>query len=355
MPNSSPEPYLDLTDEEVFARISAARAALGGDALVLGHHYQTEAVVRFADVRGDSYELSKKAAGSDARLIVFCGVHFMAESADILTRPEQTVVMPDLDAGCPMADMASLGELESAWVQLAELGRPDELFLPVTYINSRAEVKAFCGLHGGLICTSANAGKALTWALQQRPKTFFLPDQHLGHNTALAQGIPPEEITLWDPVLPLGGNTREALRQARVLLWKGHCHVHTRFSPAHVAQARQAHPGALVVVHPECVHEVVAASDAAGSTGFIVRYIENAPPGSTIIVGTEINLITRLARQYRDRTILPLVSSMCPNMYKNSPRDLLHVLENPGRVNVVRVADEVREPARLALQRMLDL
>ncbi len=349
------EPYSDLSDDEVFARIAAARAALGDDALVLGHHYQTEAVVRFADLKGDSYELSKKAAESHARLIVFCGVHFMAEAADILTRPEQTVVMPDLEAGCPMADMASRGELESAWVQLAELGNPDDLFLPVTYINSRAEVKAFCGLHGGLICTSANAGKALTWALQRRPKVFFLPDQHLGRNTALAQGIPPAEITLWDPVLPLGGNSLAVLRQARILLWKGHCHVHTRFSTAQVRQARQAHPEAKVVVHPECPQEVVAASDAAGSTGFIVRYVEAAPPGSTIVIGTEINLITRLARQYRDRTILPLVSSMCPNMYKNSPRDLLHVLENPGRVNVVRVADEIREPARLALQRMLDL
>ncbi|NLI78341.1 MAG: quinolinate synthase NadA [Candidatus Riflebacteria bacterium] len=349
------EPFQDLSDQEVERRILAARASLGDQTIILGHHYQAEAVIRFADVIGDSYELAKKAAQSSARLIVFCGVHFMAESADILTRDDQTVVMPDLDAGCPMADMASRGEVEGAWVQLAELGRPDDLFLPVTYINSQADVKAFCGAHGGITCTSANAPKALRWALERRPKILFLPDQHLGRNTALAQGFRPEEIALWQPHLPLGGNTREGLARARILLWNGHCHVHSRFAVEHVAQARRDHPGAKVIVHPECCHEVVAASDLAGSTGVIVKVVKEAPAGSAWVIGTEVNLVSRLAREEPGKTILPLVSSMCPNMYKNSARDLLHVVENPGRINVVKVSGDVREPARLALQRMLDL
>lgn len=349
------EPFQELSDNEVGVRIRSARAALGSDALLLGHHYQTEAVVAFVDVKGDSYELSKRAAQSSARLIVFCGVHFMAESADILTREDQTVVIPDLDAGCPMANMASIGEVESAWIQLADASNPDETFLPVTYINSLADVKAFCGKHGGIVCTSANAGKAMHWAQERRPKIFFLPDQHLGRNTALAQGFRPEEIALWEPQLPLGGNSSEALARARVLLWNGHCHVHSRFSMSHLEEARRQHPEAKVIVHPECRHELVAASDASGSTGFIAKFVEAAPSGATIVIGTEINLINRLARENPGKKILPLIPSMCPNMYKNSTRDLLYVLENPGKVNVVKVDSAVREPARLALQRMLEL
>ncbi|HNV69376.1 MAG TPA: quinolinate synthase NadA [Candidatus Ozemobacteraceae bacterium] len=340
-------------EREVIERIHAHKRRLGSDLVILGHHYQTDTVIQCADFTGDSLELARHAAATTARLIVFCGVHFMAESADILTRPDQTVVLPNADAGCPMADMASVDELESAWLQLGRIMSPDEQIMPVTYINSGAAVKAFCGLRGGLTCTSANARKILTWALTKRPVVFFFPDEHLGRNTALSLGIPHDQMLVWNPAQPFGGNTPDQLRKARVLLWQGHCHVHSRFRRVHVEQARLAHPQALVAVHPECRSEVAQAADATGSTGFLITYVDQAPPGSTIIVGTEINLVGRLARTRLDRTVLPLGQGLCPNMFKNTAADVLEVIEQEGRKNAIRVAAEIAEPARVALNRML--
>lgn len=342
-----------FSEAEIADRIRAHKKRLGKDLVILGHHYQTDAVIQFADHIGDSLELARHAAATQARLIVFCGVHFMAESADILTRPDQIVVLPNADAGCPMADMASPDELESAWIQLARVMSPETQVMPVTYINSAAAVKAFCGIRGGVTCTSANAGKILGWALRERPVVFFFPDEHLGRNTSLALGLKPEQLLTWNPALPFGGNTSESLKKARVLLWQGHCHVHSRFRKIHVEQARQAYPEARIAVHPECRAEVVQAADAFGSTGFLVQYVDQAPPGSTLVVGTEINLVGRLARTRLDRTIVPLGQGLCPNMFKNTAADLLEVIEGDGRKNAIRVPTSIAEPARLALSRML--
>ena len=342
-------------DEELVEAIRARKASLGQELLILTHHYQRPEIVSLGDYRCDSFGLSQKAAANrEARHIVFCGVHFMAESAAILAQHHQTVQIPDPKAGCLMADMVALEAVEMAWEELAEVIGIKGL-IPIVYMNSEAALKAFCGSRGGLVCTSANARLALRWGLSRGEKVFFFPDQHLGRNTGYQLGLAPEDMVVWDPEAPLGGNRPETLRRARLILWDGHCHVHTRFQVEHILAMRQAFPDARVVVHPECTAEVVDLADASGSTGFIVKYVQEAPPGATIIIGTEINLVHRLALEYPDRRVLDLAYSLCPNMFKITLDKLLATLDHLGERHVVMVSEEVRENARVALNRMLDL
>lgn len=364
LPKAIPPSHLDRRpppllyaeeDKEVRQAILARKAALGEELLILTHHYQRPEIVALGDYRGDSLALAQKAAAHHrARYIVFCGVHFMAESAAILAQPHQTVQLPDLRAGCQMADMVSLEAAELAWAELSEV-IPLGGLIPVVYVNSDAELKAFCGQRGGMTCTSANAGAALRWALSRGQKVFFFPDQHLGRNIARRLGLAPQEMVVWNPEEPLGGNRPQDLRRARLLLWDGYCHVHTRFQAEHVRVIREAYPEARIVVHPECTAEVVDLADACGSTGFIVNYVREAPVGATIVIGTEINLVRRLAQEYPDRRVLDLAYSLCPNMFRITPEKLLQVLEKPGTLQVVRVPEQIREYARLALTRMLSL
>jgi quinolinate synthase len=342
-------------DEELLDAIRTRKMALGQALLILTHHYQRPEIVGVGDFRGDSFGLSQKAAvNRKARHIVFCGVHFMAESAAILAQPHQTVQIPDPKAGCLMADMVSLEAVEMAWEELAEVIDTASL-IPLVYMNSEAALKAFCGGRGGLVCTSSNARAALTWGLSREDKVFFFPDQHLGRNIGRQLGLAPEDMVVWDPEAPLGGNRPEDLHRAKLILWDGHCHVHTRFQVEHVLAMREAFPGATVVVHPECPADVVDLADASGSTGFIVKYVQEASPGDTIIIGTEINLVRRLALEYPDRRVLDLAYSLCPNMFRITLDKLLAALDHLGERHVVTVPGEVRENARLALNRMLDL
>lgn len=341
-------------EDELLEAILARKEALGDELLILTHHYQRQEIVGVGDYRGDSFGLSRKAAASKARHILFCGVHFMAESAAILARPHQTVQIPDPHAGCLMADMAALEAVEMAWEELAEVISIKSL-IPVVYMNSEAGLKAFCGSRGGLVCTSSNAWAALRWGLSRGEKVFFLPDQHLGRNTAHRLGLTPADLVVWDPEEPLGGNRPDDLRRARLILWDGHCHVHTRFQVEHLLTMREAYPEAKIVVHPECTAEVVALADASGSTDFIVNYVREAQPGATIIIGTEINLVQRLALEHPDRQVLDLAYSLCPNMFKITLAKLLETLDHPGERNVVTVPADVKESARLALDRMLAL
>jgi len=342
-------------DEELIEAVLVRKAALGRELLILTHHYQRPEIVGLGDYRGDSFGLSQKAAANrEARHIVFCGVHFMAQSAAILAQPHQTVQIPDPKAGCLMADMVALDAVEIAWEELTEVMDTASL-IPLVYMNSEAALKAFCGRRGGLVCTSANARTTLRWGLSRGEKVFFFPDQHLGRNTGYQLGLGPEDMVVWDPEAPLGGNRPEDLRRARLILWDGHCHVHTRFQVEHVLAMRQAFPDAKVVVHPECTAEVVDLADASGSTGFIVNYVREAPPGATIIIGTEINLVHRLTLEYPDRRVLDLAYSLCPNMFKITLDKLLAALDHLGERHVVTVPEEVRDNARIALNRMLDL
>ena len=355
------------SDPTLVARAQAAKAALGDRVFVLGHHYQREDIIQFADYRGDSFNLARWAAErGDAEFIVFCGVHFMAESADILSQPHQTVVLPNMSAGCSMADMADPDDVYAAWDELeAALGnRKSEIgnrVIPVTYMNSAASLKAFCGRNGGIVCTSSNAGKVYDWAFERGSKLLFFPDQHLGRNTGVKTGIPLDEMVLWDYTLPfgsLGGNTVEQLERARVILWKGHCSVHRRFTVAQIEKARREHPGIKVIVHPECTMEVVQAADMDGSTEVITRTITEAPAGSKWAIGTEINLVSRLARENPDKTVFCLDPVVCPcaTMYRIHPAYLAWTLDElaDGRVvNQVRVDDETARDAKVALERML--
>ena len=355
------------SDPDLVARAVAAKEALGGRVFVLGHHYQRDEVIRFADVTGDSFKLARDAAARpDAEFIVFCGVHFMAESADILTGPDQQVILPDLSAGCSMADMARLRQVEDAWDAMADAGIQDSV-VPVTYMNSSADIKAFCGRNGGVVCTSSNADVALEWAFDQKAdlgdgaKVLFLPDQHLGRNTAvLKMGLSLDDCVLWDPLLPGGGLTPEELRRARMILWKGHCSVHGRFSVDVVDELRAAHPGINILVHPECQHEVVLAADLVGSTEFIIKTVEAAPAGSVWAIGTELNLVQRLADAHPDKTIVFLDRNVCYCSTMNRI-DLPHfvwAMENlvAGTVvNRIVVDEETEREALVALQRMLDL
>ena len=361
--------YLVQPDESMDARIRAAREKLGAEAVILGHHYQRDEVIRYADFTGDSYKLSKVAAESNAQYMVFCGVHFMAETADILAQPWQKVVLPDLNAGCSMADMAEIGQVEDCWESLERLRlvygsglSAGEGILPLTYVNSAAEIKAFCGERGGLVCTSSNARAAFEWAFARAGKVMFLPDQHLGRNTAFAMGIPLSEMVVWDPYQINGGVTPERLRGARVILWKGHCSVHQRFLPEHVDRVRREEPGMQVVVHPECRWEVCQKADATGSTERIIQLIEQAPRGASFAVGTEIHLVNRLAERFRPlgKRVITLDESgcLCTTMYRISPQHLAWTLENliDGRVvNRIQVNSDVKYWARVALDRMLEI
>lgn len=352
------------SDPALVARALAAKEALGERVFVLGHHYQRDEVIQFADVTGDSFKLARDAAARpDAEYVVFCGVHFMAESADILTGPDQQVVLPDLAAGCSMADMARLPQVEAAWRAMAEAGVQD-VVVPVTYMNSSADIKAFCGRNGGVVCTSSNAEVALEWAFEQRgpdTKVLFLPDQHLGRNTAVLQmGLSLDDCVVWNPHLPGGGLTAEQLRDARMILWKGHCSVHGRFSPEVVDELRATIPGVQVLVHPECRHEVVTKADLVGSTEFIIKTIEAAPAGSSWAIGTELNLVQRLAKAHPDKQITFLDKDVCycSTMNRIDLPHLVWALESLVEgvvVNRIQVDPDTEREALVALRRMLDL
>jgi quinolinate synthase len=342
-------------DKEIARKILDIKKTLGEELLILTHHYQRKEIVNLGDYRGDSFGLSQKAAADKAaRFIVFCGVHFMAESAEILSQPHQTVQIPAVEAGCWMADMANIDIVEEAWGDITSITSSDSV-IPIVYMNSDAALKAFCGRQGGAVCTSSNAPAAFRWGFSEREKILFFPDQHLGRNTGNQMGIPSGEMIVWNPAKPLGGNTQDSIKKARVILWDGYCLVHTRFREKHVLKMRERFPEAKIVVHPECTEDVVSLSDAVGSTSFIVKYVENAPIGSTIIIGTEINLVNRLALEIPGKKVLDLYYSLCPNMFKINLGNLLWTLENVGQVNVVTVPEETKKDARAALDRMLAL
>jgi quinolinate synthase len=347
-------------EAEAVARIQRARAILGDQVVILGHHYQRDEVIRFADFAGDSYQLSKEGSKVAAKYIVFAGVHFMAESADILGRDDQIVILPNMKAGCSMADMANLEQVLTAWTELEEVfgADPESLIMPITYMNSAANLKAFVGEHGGTVCTSSNARGALEWAFAQREKVFFFPDQHLGRNTGKKMGIPLEQMVLWNPFKPYGGLTDEQLLNAKVILWQGHCSVHQQFRPEHVDLWRKHHPDINILVHPECMMEVVDKADYVGSTSYIIKTVENAPAGSKWAIGTEMHMVNRLKQQHPDKfvTLLSPFSCLCSTMYRISPLDLANALENlvEGRViNEIVVPERVKQNAKLALDRML--
>ncbi|HEY2882562.1 MAG TPA: quinolinate synthase NadA [Pirellulales bacterium] len=363
------KPYRGLSNEELTRRIQAVRAEMGSKLLILGHHYQQDEVIALSDLQGDSYQLSRMAAESrDCRYIAFCGVHFMAETADIVAnRPDKlaerngqrvTVVLPDMAAGCSMADMAAIDQVESCWEELGELVDTSDI-VPVTYINSAASLKAFCGRHGGIVCTSSNAAAVLEWAFARAGRVLFFPDQHLGRNTAKAMGIPLDQMVVWNPhAETLGGNTADALRHSKVLLWQGHCSVHAMFRTEHVAAFRAKFPGIKVLVHPECAMEVVDQSDLSGSTSKIIRTVEQSPPGTKWAIGTELHLVNRLKHEHPDQEIhfLSPVVCMCATMYRIDLAHLCWALENLAAgtpVNVIQVQPETAHYALVALERML--
>ncbi|MCO5564630.1 hypothetical protein L7F22_018296 [Adiantum nelumboides] len=353
--------YLAQPDHTMDDRIAAARATLGTDVVLLGHHYQRDEVIRFADYTGDSYKLSKVASQTDAKYMIFCGVHFMAETADILAKPWQQVILPDLNAGCSMADMAEIGQVENCWDALERVGLAGDL-IPLTYMNSAASIKAFCGERGGLVCTSSNARGAFDWAFARASKILFLPDQHLGRNTAFAMGIPLSEMAVWDPYQINGGLTPDRLRSAKVILWKGHCSVHQRFLPEHVDRIRRERPEMQVIVHPECRWEVCQKADAIGSTERLIEVIEKAPAGSSFAVGTEIHLVNRLANRFaslgKEVITLDDAGCLCTTMYRISPQHLAWSLENliaGNVVNRIKVDEDVKHWSRVALDRMLEV
>jgi len=362
-----PAEYRQASAEELDRRIRQAKRSLGERLVILGHFYQRDEVIQYADFIGDSFQLAKAALTRPrAETIVFCGVHFMAETAAILSRAGQAVILPNLAAGCSMADMADLERVEDCWEQLTDVLGEDgdqtgrQPVVPVTYMNSSAALKAFCGEHGGVVCTSSNARRVMEWALERGQRVLFFPDQHLGRNTGKAMGIPLEQMAVWDPALPLGGLTAETVQDTKVLLWHGYCSVHMRFTVEQIAAARHRHPGVQVIVHPECRMEVVDAADAAGSTDLIVNTIAAAPAGSTFAIGTEINLVQRLAAQHPEHTIFCLDSIVCPcsTMYRIHPSYLAWVLEGLERgevLNRISVPESMAAPARLALDAMLNL
>lgn len=363
------ENYLAEPDHTMDARIAAAREKLGKKAVILGHHYQRDEVIRFADFTGDSYKLSQVAAQTDAQYLIFCGVHFMAESADVLAKPWQQVILPDLNAGCSMADMAEIGQVEDCWDSLARQGLGLEAqasglpaIVPLTYMNSAADIKAFCGERGGLVCTSSNAQQAFRWAFARAEKILFLPDQHLGRNTAFAMGIPLHQMVVWDPYMLNGGVAPERLHAAKVILWKGHCSVHQRFLPEHVDRVRSQNPGINVVVHPECRWEVCQKADVLGSTEKIIKTVEDGAPGSSFAIGTEIHLVNRLAERFAPlgKKVITLddAGCLCTTMYRISPAHLAWALESllAGTVvNRIKVAEETKHWASVALDRMLEV
>jgi quinolinate synthase len=366
-----PEKYLGLPDREMDERIAAARAKLGRRLVILGHHYQRDEVMKFADYTGDSFKLARHVGQHpDAEFIVFCGVHFMAESADVLSEPHQQVILPDLAAGCSMADMAAPDQLEMCWTDLEQMGileggaaagTNDPGVVPVTYINSAASIKAFCGERGGVVCTSSNAAATLKWGWERGKRILFLPDQHLGRNTAYKLGVPLDEMVVWDPNEIWGGLEPEAVKKARMILWKGHCSVHSRFTVRQIQNLRAQHPGIRVIVHPEVTWDVVQAADDSGSTEYIIKTVKESPVGSIWAVGTEIHLVNRLARQVApDRTVLSLdqFGCLCSTMFRVSPNHLLWILEGlvAGEThNRIVVPDHQKQWTKVALDRMLSI
>ncbi len=356
--NPIPASYRKMADDVLTERINQKKRELGDKLVLLTHHYQRKEIVALGDYKGDSYALSKIAAGLDAEIIAFCGVHFMAEAAEILSSDDQTVYLPNPLAGCPMADMAAITNVMYAWEQLKELV-PDSKIIPIAYMNTAADLKAFCGKHDGLVCTSSNAPGAFEWGFERGDKIFFYPDQHLGRNTANKLGIARDQVAVWDfRKRKLGGNSPEKLRNAKVIIWQGYCHVHTTFTPEHVRMMREKFPDVQIVVHPECPEEVVELADADGSTAFIVKYVDEAPSGSTIAIGTEINLVDRMAHEYPDKKIMELsgnTCAMCVNMYRTTLNDLAWCLENLDDIKPIEVRQEIQDDSRKALSRMLDI
>jgi quinolinate synthase len=355
-----PERYLGLADAELDRRITAAKAALGTRVVILGHHYQRDEVIKFADYTGDSFRLSGQVAKHpEAEFIVFCGVHFMAESADVLSLPHQKVILPDLAAGCSMADMAAIDQLETCWEEMSVMGITG--VVPLTYINSSAAIKAFVGERGGIVCTSSNTAATIRWAFERGRHVLFLPDQHLGRNTAYKMGVPLDQMLVWDPHEIAGGLTAGELESARMILWKGHCSVHERFTVAQIQRVRERHPGVRVIVHPEVPWDVVQAADDSGSTEYIIRQVTDGAPGSTWAVGTEVHLVNRLAQTLKaDKTIFSLdpIGCLCSTMFRVSPNHLLWVLEGllDGRVhNRIVVPDDQKHWTKVALDRMLSV
>jgi quinolinate synthase len=353
--------YRDLSLEELAERTDAAKRALGQRVLVLGHNYQRDEVIRHADIEGDSLKLSQMAADrSEHEYIVFCGVHFMAETADILSKTKQTVILPDLAAGCSMADMAQIEQVDEAWEQLGRILPVEKMVTPAVYVNSAAVLKAFCGEHGGITCTSSNARTVMEWAWARREKILFFPDEHLGRNTANKMGLPRDAMLVWDPFQPNGGHTPEAIKKARLLLWKGHCSVHQMFQPAHVRYFKEKHPEIKIIVHPECHEDVVNLADLSGSTEFIIRTVSAAQPGSVWGIGTELNLVNRLKRRQPDKQVYFLSPTVCQcsTMFRIDAPHLCWAMENLAEghvVNQISVPDDDKQWARIALQRMLDV
>jgi len=349
----------DTPEEHIIEQIHALKAELGDQVLILGHHYQREEVIGFADITGDSLKLAQKAAETKAPYIIFCGVHFMAETADILTADDQVVILPDPAAGCSMADMADIEQVSRCWKELSELLNPEEKVTPVTYINSTAALKAFCGEHGGIVCTSSNCERVLEWAWGNRDKILFFPDQHLGENTALAMGVPEDDMIIWDPALHLGGNTPEAIEKAKLILWKGFCSVHQLFKAEHADTMRRNHPDIQILAHPECSREVCETADFVGSTEAIIQYVTRAPSGSKFAIATELNLVNRLRINFPDKPIwfLSPMVCMCSTMFRTDPQHLcasLTAIRDNGTLNRISVPKEQRRWAKLSLERMLN-
>ncbi len=356
------QPYASLNDEDCDQRITSAKKALGERVVILGHHYQRDEVFKHADFSGDSLKLSRQAADSSAEFIVFCGVHFMAEVADIISRPDQVSILPDLSAGCAMADMADLEQVERAWRELDSVLDADQHITPVTYINSDANLKGFCGRHGGIVCTSTNARKILDWSFDRREKVLFFPDQHLGRNTGYKMGIPLDQMVVWDYDLPMGGLSAEQIRSARIILWKGFCSVHQMFKPDQIENFRRECPEGKVISHPEASFEVCQMSDYVGSTEYIINTITDAEPGTQWLVGTELNLVNRLHERFasENKTVqfMSPILCMCSTMFRIDPQHLAWVLENLTEdhvVNRISVPSGVANSARVALQRMLGI
>ncbi len=349
------EDYSRKEPGELAAIIRGHKQRLGTKLLILGHFYQKPEVIDLADITGDSYGLSKAAAeAAECETILFCGVHFMAEAARILAREDQVVLHPDQRAGCPMADMANLDTVTQAWNELAGVTSISRV-IPVTYMNSDSELKAFCGQHGGIVCTSSNAAKVFDWCFQRGDKILFFPDEHLGRNTGNQKGIPKTQMPLWNWKEFQGGLSKEEIQNSKVILWKGYCHVHTHFTLEQIAQVRASEPGAVILVHPECPEEVVAAADGCGSTEYMRRYAQKAAAGAIIYLGTEINHVINLSRQIPHLTIKYLSRSLCPNMWKIGLNDMAYTLDMGGRVNRVELPDSIRIPGRVALERMLEV
>lgn len=350
-----PDVYKQLSEEQVRNRILEIKSKLGKRLVILGHHYQRDEVVELSDFQGDSYGLCKNAAEqAEAEFIVFCGVHFMAEAANIVSNKNQIVHIPDLTAGCPLADFADLSSVLQAWEDISSICGTNTI-TPITYINSSAEIKAFCGRNNGSVCTSSNALAAMKWGFRRSEKIFFFPDQHLGTNTGNKFGIAPQDRIIWDPNQLLGGNPPEKIEQVKLILWKGHCHIHTWFNLNHIQTVRNSFPDVKIVVHPECPEEVVNAADDNGSTSYIIKFVQQAAPGSTISVGTELNLVQRLGKQNPDKKVFPLARSLCPNMYKINLYNLCWTLDNLGKINIVQVPESIKQDALLALDRMLQI